>query len=194
MKIMKNLVALFLCLTILASCNDTDDLEDRLDNIEGVLGADSPIKANFETTDFDDAAFTRKATYSIKPSTSYARIYDYGDGHYNIEIYRLGDIDWEEYAAIEFDYDANTKEVSNKFAELYFRNSFGSGREASFYEDDTENMIDIVVKSINLETGSIRVSVVAESTENYSENVFEGQPMNLTLSFSGRLPIYTGLK
>jgi hypothetical protein len=192
MNKIKNLVALLLCLIVLAACDDTDELEDRLDNIEGVLGSDSPIKADFSTTDYDDATFTRKVNYSIKPSSYGAQIYDYGNGNYNIQIYRLGDIDGEEYAGLEFDYNAETKEVSNQYAEIEFRNNFGSGREASFYEHNTGNSIEITVKSINLETGSIKVGVIAESTEDYSENVFEGRPMKLTLSFSGRLSIYLG--
>jgi hypothetical protein len=187
----RNLIALLFCVAVLGACNnDADDLEDRLDNVEGVLGSESPIKANFSTTDYNDAAFTRKASYSIKPSSYDAQISDYQNGYYHVEIYRLGDIDWEEYALIEFDYNAETKEVSSEYAELYFRNNVGSGRQASFYKGNVENTIEIKVKSINLETGSIGVNVIASSTESYGGNVFEGQPMNLTLSFSGRLPIY----
>jgi hypothetical protein len=187
----RNSIALLFCLAVLGACNnDVDDLEDRLDNVEGVLGSESPIKANFSTTDYNDAPFTRKANYSIKPSSYDAQISDYQNGYYHVVIYRLRDIDWEEYALIEFDYNAETKEVSGEYAELYFRNDVGSSRQVWFNKDDVENTIEITVKSINLETGSIGVNVIASSTENYGGNIFEGEPMNLTLSFSGRLPIY----
>jgi hypothetical protein len=186
------LLPLVLCAAIFASCNDTDDLEDRLDNVEDVLGTNTPIKANFSTTDYEDAAVTKKMNFSIRPSSYDAQIYDYGNGNYNIEIYRLADIDWNEYAVIEFDYDAETKEVSDQFAELYIRNEFGNGQSIQFNDDNSENTLEITVKSINVETGSVSITVNAESTEAYSQNIFEGHPMNLKMSFSGKIPVYLG--
>jgi hypothetical protein len=188
----RTLLPLVLCAAIFASCNDTDDLEDRLDNVENVLGTSTPIKANFSTTDYDDAAVTKKMNFSIKPSSYDAQIYDYGDGNYSIEIYRLADVDWNEYAGIEFNYNTGTKEVSNEYAQMYIRNEYGGSRDIYFYDDNSENTIEITVKSIDVATGSISITVNAESTGSYSENVYEGHPMQMTMSFSGKLPVYLG--
>jgi hypothetical protein len=186
------LLPLVMCAAILASCNDTDDIEDRLDNVEDVLGTNTPIKANFSTTDYEDAAVTKKMNFSIRPSSYDAQIYDYGDGNYNIEIYRLADVDWNEYAGIEFDYNAETKEVSDQYAEMYIRNEFGSGQSIYFNDDNSENTLEITVKSINVETGSVSITVNAESTEGYGPNIFEGHPMSMKMSFSGKIPVYLG--
>jgi hypothetical protein len=185
----RTLLSVVLAVVILASCAD-DDLENRLDKVEGALGTDEPLKTNFSTKDANDVDIINKRSYLFKYTGNDEAIYDYGDGTYYVYIERFSDVEWAEGAWIEFYYNSETNEVTGRAAGTYFYNQFANWESARFDDDYDANTIDIVVNSFSAETGKISVNVTASSEAAYGQNIHEGKPMNMTLSFRGKLRMF----
>ena len=189
----KFLIALMAVPLVFFSCNqdEIDALEKRLKRVENSIG-NEPITFKFSTTDYDDNDVDKNAAYyfqSTPGSTHYMS--ENGDGTYYVYVERFSDVDWNDYVRVSFDYDPETKEVSNVYSELDYQESNFNNIEARFYEWD-EATITVTVKSFNASTGKISFTAHSETTANSSYNYFEGQPMTLDLSFRGNLGLFVG--
>jgi hypothetical protein len=190
MNKLKLMLPAILCLGLLASCNDTDDLEKRLDHVEDALGTNEPLRVDFATTNYDDVAVESERVYRLKPSGDNEYIYDNQDGTYYVYIERFGNVDWEEGAWMEFTYDSETKTVTEGAVGTYFNDFYGSYKNVRFYQESVGNTLEIDVNSFNPETGKISVDAIGSSTTDYPNNIFEGKPMNISLAFRGVLNVY----
>jgi hypothetical protein len=179
-----------MALAIFSSCSDDDGLDNRLDKVEDALGTDEPLKVTFSTTNYDDVTIASNRTYLLKSSGTNEYIWDNLDGTYEIYIERFSDVEWYEGAWIEFTYNPETREVTNDEAGTYFYDQFGSYHNARFYENQDANAVEIEVNSFNAETGKISVNVTANSEEAYGNNIYEGNPMTMTLRFRGNLRVF----
>src|SRR5688572_22879438 len=187
----KTLLTVVMIIAMLASCG-IDDLEKRVDKIEDRLGYDEPIKINITTTNYDDEVVTEKGPFMFEGNSNTGGIYDYGDGTYYIWVERFTHLDFDNgsvpSALLALNYDATTGEVT--FAEITFDFVLDSGvyLEAFFSNDGgSEVTFDVEVTSFNPETGSINLNFEGTSTDAYSFNAFEGEAMQVTGSFKGKL-------
>jgi len=175
---------------IISSCG-INDLEDRLDKVENALGTNEPIRFEFTTTNYDDQEVSKKASYGFKSSGYYTSyLGDNQDDTYYIFIQRLADVTWEEDAWIEFEYNAETKEVTEGAAYLEFRDNSGNRINPTFDPDNTGHTFELKVHSFNGESGSIEVEVIASTDETAGNNEYEGKPMNLNMKFKGKLDVF----
>ncbi|HOX82633.1 MAG TPA: hypothetical protein PLJ60_03915 [Chryseolinea sp.] len=174
---------------IFSSCG-VDDLEDRLDKLENSIGSDEPLNVDFKTTNSDDVAITKKTSFLFKSIGRYTgSIRDNQDGTFDVYIERFGDVDWNEGAWIEFEYDETTKETSDEQAGIYFYDQFNNYTGPTFYPDYTGNTFLLTIKSINVATGDINVSVSASTDATAVNNEFSEKPMSSTFSFKGKLDV-----
>ncbi len=190
----KSLLSAVLMMTAVAtlvSCSD-DDLENRLDKVESALGADEPLKVDFQTTNANNEEVTKKTSFILKSTDNdYDGIWIYPDGSYYVYIERFADVDWNEGAWISFYYNPTTKEVSDASAGVYFYDQYGSNRNVRFYEDTDGNALEIKVNGLNEETGKINLEISASSETSYQNNIFSEKTMTMSLNFKGKLRRYT---
>ncbi len=174
---------------ILSSCG-VNDLEDRLDKIENALGTNEPLAIDFKTTNLDDQEIIKKTSYLFKTSGYNEYINDNGDGTFEVYIERFSDVEWYEGAWISFTYDPATKETSDESTRVYFYDKFGNYVNPRFTNGDDGNTFALTVKSINVETGAVNVSVVASTDATAANNEFTAKPMTCNFTFAGTLPVF----
>ncbi len=174
----------------MSSCGD-DDLENRLDKIEESLGSDEPLKVDFQTTNDGNVAIVNKTTYLFKSLDDDDAIYDYGDNEYYISVMRFSDVEWDEGAEISFEYNADTKEVTDGRVQTYFYDQYTNWNYPTFYQGSTGNTLNIEVLSFDAESGKVSVNVSA-STDATAENNFYGKPMSVSMRFRGNLRVFKG--
>ena len=185
-------VALLSIAALFTSCSDDGDLEDRLDNIEESLGTNEPLKATFETTDYDNNAITHKADYLFKTNASDDAVYKYGENEYEVTIERYFDVARSEWVEIQFYYNAETKTVTNGHIEIFFFNQYGNRYSPDFYQGNTGNSLEIEVLAFNPETGKMSINVTGTTTSEAGNNLFEGEPMSITAKFRGTMRMFEG--
>jgi len=196
MNKLKTFLTVVMVLGLLASC-DIDDLENRIEKIEDGLGYDEPIKVNFSTTNYQDEPVTEIGPFMFEGTSNTAGIYDYGDGTYYIWVERFTHLDFDNgsvpSAYVDFVYNSTTGEVTEGELDLTFVMDSGWWLYPYFVtEGGSEQTFTIEVNSINLETGSINFSFDGETTDAYSNNVFEGEAMKVSGSFKGKLQYTQG--
>lgn len=187
----RSLLTTLLAVIILVSCSD-DSLENRIDKVEGSLGTNEPLKVDFSTKNSNDIDIINKRSYLFKSGDNDEAIWDNGNGTFYVYVERFGDVEWYEGAWIEFEYNEETKEVTNASAGTYFYNQFGNYESLSFNDNNDANSVQVDVNTFNSETGKISVNVTASSEAAYSGNRYEGKPMNLDMSFRGKLRVFEG--
>lgn len=187
-------ISLALLLTLFVAACGINDLEDRVDNLEGMV-AGEPMTISFTTKTYEDNAISKSDTYKIRPSVDYNYIYKYQTGIYEVYVTRLKDINWSESAWIDFDYNPETKEVSSpqvgfEFYDEYFNwYSQYFCTEAYCGSNYAGMAVTVTVKSFDTSTGFVDFNVVASSTANTPVNRFDGNLMNATMKFKGKLAV-----
>lgn len=178
-----------LAVMIVASSCGINDLEDRVGRIEKTLGTNEPLTVEFATENSNNVAINKNATYYFKPGGDEEYMGIVGTTVY-VEIERFSDVEWYEGAYIYFEYDTETKEISDPEVTTYFNDQFGTYRNYEFYSWSSGATINVKVNSINIETGKIDVSVEASTTANYGYNEYSGKPMTGSFRFKGKLPVF----
>ena len=182
-------IILLAVVTLASSCG-ISDLEDRVGKIENALGTNEPFTVKFSTKNYDDVDVVDNTTYLFKSGGDSEYIGINPDGTMSIYIERFSDVEWNEGAWIDFDYDPTTKEITNERAGTYFYNRFEQYMNTRFYSSDTECAITVTVNKIDTSTGLVDVSVEASTTANSGYNYFETKPMTGTFKFRGKLPVF----
>ena len=176
---------------IIASACGVDELESRLDKVENALGTNEPLTINFATKNNADLDAIEKTSYLFKAVGYYDYIEKYSDTEMYVYVERFSDVDWNEGAWFDFNYDPTTKEVTNARAGVYFYNKFGNWNSRYFSESDyIENTVDITVNSIDFASGSVSVTISASTTANSSNNMYAGKLMTCTFKFKGKIETY----
>lgn len=171
-----------------SSCSD-DDLDGRLDKLEKSLGANEPLKVDFQTTNGENTPIVNKTSYLFKSLDEDDAIYSYDENEYYVTIERFADVEWYQGAEISFDYNAETKTVTNGRVRTYFYNQFSDWTNPYFYQGATGNNLTIDVLSFDGETGKISVNVTG-STDATAENNYYGKPMSISMRFRGTLRVF----
>jgi hypothetical protein len=174
---------------IVSSCG-INELEDRLDKVENALGTNEPLSIDFQTKNLEDLDVSKKFSFLFKSKGYNEYLEDNQDGTVDVYIERFSDVDWNEGAWIGFEYDLNTKEISNQEAGVYFYDRFGRWINPRFDPDNAGNTLTLKVNSINIETGSVDVDVTASTDGTASNNEYTGKPMNCTFKFKGKLDVF----
>lgn len=194
MNRIKTLLTVVIAAGFLASCG-INDLEDRIENLEEGLGYDEPIKVTFTTNDYDGNELIEKGPFQFKGGASTSELYGYGDGVYNVDIQRYASLDMDngsvEYINIQFMYDSASNTASDIYIEMSFvDNYFRYYVNPEFYISGDNANASIDIKSFNTETGSINLSFEGTTTEGFGGNIYEGNPMEISGSFKGKLKEY----
>jgi hypothetical protein len=209
---MKNFYLLAIIVATLFSC--TKDLEDSLDTTESKLN-ETESKLNDTESELNDLKSTLeeagissnpvkvKHVYSLDDSGSYpmedefefnlkeegnSYIEDNGDNEYYIELEYYGDIHGNKGVTIEFLYNSSTKTITSKELELYYYNKYGRSIDLGYYDgsNDSNKSGDIVVNSIDLETGKINISAKIEYTKDSYNSEYDTDG-EATFEFDGTL-------
>lgn len=178
---------------VMSSClkDDVEDLEKKLNDIEQALGSNEPIVMNFATTTEDGVAVDKNAAFLFKISDYQSNaIYDYGDSIYGVYVFRGLDINFNEYVAFYFEYDAETKEISDEEASVDWRDQFGRRIDPDFDPDDVGTTLNVTVSSFDPKTGQVSVTFDMSTTADSDENEYDDQPMTCKLDFKGKLAIF----
>lgn len=182
----------FLPVLFLASACGINDLEDRLSKIEGALGTNEPFAVDFSTKDGNNEDVLNKKTYLFKTVGNDEGIWDYGNGNFYIYIERFSDVEWYESGFFGFNYNVNTKTVTDAYAGTYFTDKYGNSRSYRFYQSTTGTTLTVTVNSINTTTGKVDITVTGSTTDASSDNYYTGKPMNLSIKFKGTTRSFVG--
>lgn len=201
---MKNFYLLAIIVATLFSC--TKDLEDSLDTTESKLNDTesqlNDLKSTLEAAGISSNPVKVKHVYSLDDSGNHTMLdelefifiskpYSYieviGDNEYNIYTEFYLDTNQSAYGYLEFTYNSATKIITDKYLGLNYYNKYGDRIYLEYYGSNSSNESgDIVVNSIDLETGRTNISAKIEYTKdsNYSEYGTEGEA---TFEFDGKL-------
>jgi hypothetical protein len=180
---------------VFAGCNgdEIDDLTKRVNQLEKITGSNEPMIIDFATQDDADEDVIKNTSYFFKAAGWYTQYMgDRGDGTYEVYVERLGDLDWDEDAWFYFVYDPETGDVTEQSCGIYFYSYDRRTINASFRLTNVENTVDVTVKSFNVATGKIDVTVNGATTTNSDNNTYTGNAMTMKLSFKGTLQPFIG--
>lgn len=191
---LKSLSVTAILIVLLSACG-IGDLEDRIAELEA--GVDAPIALTVKTKDDagNDVTLTKK--FGIAAETDYNYMEVQTDGRIYVEVYRLIDIDWDEYIGFGFYYNPATKqvEVDNSWycdIQYYLTGSdwVWFGTWVADYHDDPNFTFGATVKTIDPETGKLDVTVNSTSTAAFGGNVYDGKAMEITMTFKGTVNVF----
>jgi hypothetical protein len=180
---------------------DNDSLKNQLDGVEDLIISD-PISATTTFQDSTGATRTVSGSYKLKGSEFYSRMIKNSDGtSYDVFVERIGDLDWDNYATIQFNYNPTTKAVKNVSASHYWTDADPYGNRARYYPTSTSYpnvglTVSLTVDSLNLTTGSTSIKFAAagnstwtNSSDGYSSPM-HGKPVTTNLTFVGKLKLF----
>jgi hypothetical protein len=176
------------------------ELQEQVNGVENILGSNEPIIATTTFTDNNNTTRTVVGAYKFKAgNSSTQRMYDNGDGTYDIYIERFSDVEWYEGAWVAFTYNPTTKAVTNKRGGQYWNDEDPYYNNARYDENyiTTGLTFSITVNSLNLATGEISLNFSASGTAEYTNAVVyyyvpnKGKPVSTTFSFTGKLKVFT---
>lgn len=175
----------------LTSClkDEVEDLQDDMNKVQSALGTNEPLTMKFSTKDYNNVDIVENTSYLFKSMGDNQYISNIGDGWYTIYIERFSDVNWEEGAWIDFNYNPTTKEVEVDDFGAYFYNQFGNYVSPYFYEADACE-VSIKVNSFNAAAGTLAVEVTGTTTSGFGYNEYEGKPMTISLTFNGSAPVF----
>jgi hypothetical protein len=172
--------------------NDVKNLKQEVADLQSAIGSDEPITATTTFTDNNNATRTVSDTYKFK-ANSYRTQYmeKNSDGTYYVYIERFSDVNWNEGAWVDFDYNPTTKEVTNKEGGQYWEDSSPYGGNATYYDGATGCTTNITVDKFDATTGEISLKFDASATSDYDGNSPNpGKPMHTTFSFTGKVKLF----
>lgn len=192
----KNLFLLLVPIFVLvSSCglqDDIDELKDRLDNVEDVLGTNSPIEFSFETTNYNEESIAIAGKYQIKAEDgeSVSGLFlNASNNEAFAQVVRFSDVGQRFAAYVWFQYNSSTKEFSNWYVEL--RTKDPKGNYYTYFEDGIAgNTFTVEVAKVNTNTGEVEFELTNSTTAAANNNTFEGIPMNISINFKGKLEIF----
>lgn len=175
------------------------DLQEKLDGVENLLGADEATTVTTTFSDVNNIERIVRQTMKFKSADYYSSSMIKNDNNtYDIEINRYGDIWGDDGVRIEFTYDPATKTLSNKDVQHYW-DDYGNYNSNARYRENYYNTglsFNISIKSIDLATGAISLNAEISGTKEYSENVNEsyvpvrGSAVKTSFAFEGKLRVY----
>lgn len=188
---MKKVPVLFFAMTamIISSCG-INDLEDRLDKLENIVGSNEPLRVEFKTTDNQNREITLKQEYIYQAAgyNSYIQIND--ENEVDVYVENFKDVDWNEGAWVSFIYNTETKEIIQQASGIYFINKYGNWTQPRFNGDNTGQTVNIKLNSINLEKGEVDFELTATSASESPNNYYSGKAMEATIRYKGTLELY----
>lgn len=176
------------------------ELQEKVDGIEAVLGANEPILAVTTFTDNDNVTRKVEGTYKFKASNrETSSMVKNEDGTYDIYIERFSDVEWYEGAWVAFTYNPTTKAVTHKRGGQYWDNADPFYDNARYDEDSysTGLTLTITLNNIDVATGAISLNFTAAGTADYTNGVYyyyvpnQGKPVSTSFAFTGKLSVFT---
>jgi hypothetical protein len=210
---MKKTITIFAALAVVSllstSCNKK--LKENMDDLESSLNEEkakneslqsqvntlnnafvrTPLTVNFSTTNGDDEAVTASGDYQMAVGADYytSVMVNNEDGTYTITLARtassVNPFGLNTMSQISFKYNPTTGEVINLGAYCTGFSSNGQYYQASFTEN-AECAQNLTVTAFDFNAGTISFNYSASTTVDYGSNAY-GNPMTLTLSYSGSL-------
>ena len=176
------------------------ELQEQIDNIEVIFGANEPITATTTFTDNNNATKTIKESYYFKSTASQTqRMEQDENGNYLIYIERFKDV-WSGDgggAWVAFTYNPTSKAITDKRGGHYWWDTDVYENRARYSELDEENglTINITIDKISTTTGEISLKFSATGNETYTDNIGDnapnpGKPMSTNFNFTGKLVVF----
>jgi hypothetical protein len=187
------LLLAFVAAFALAACNgdEIDELKDRVNTLEEITGSNEPITGTLTTTNDADDDFVKKNTYYFKAGAEDTHgMWDNGDGTYYVYVERFSDVDWNNGAWFQFNYNPETGEVTNPYAGMYHEYSERYVNAYIYPGSYTDNVVTVTVNGFNVASGKINVTVHATTSDASENNPFTGNALTLDLSFKGTLQFF----
>ncbi len=206
-KVITILSAFALLMTLTTSCNkklkeDMDDLEKSLndqkaknDNLQnqvntlnGIL-VRTPVSVQFSTRDNDDASVSWQGDLSYVAGSDYTQslIGDLDNGNYYVYLWRGGDLGTDFYTRIEFLYNTTTKAVSSVSARYRGYGAVSGDYINANFNGTTEITHNVTVNTFDYNAGTISFNYSAITTGAYSNNVYSGKGMSVSIQYSGAM-------
>ncbi|MBP0903441.1 hypothetical protein ACFSKN_00930 [Mariniflexile gromovii] len=184
----------FTLLLVLTSCtsnlkDDISDLQSQLDEFKS-LTLFPAIKVTNEYS-YDANTPIKDVVTLYYSSKHYQYIEDNEDGTYEIYIYNFDNPAWYDEAELEFTYNSNTGEATlNNYYGDYINDYGDRVRFNDSYYNAVTDTQELVINSINLETGKISlVFTLTYSATSNSNVAIYGTAGTLKIEYDGTLPM-----